>query len=341
MKVSFVVPIYNVEKYLEKCIESILAQTYENIELILVDDGSSDNSGAICDRYQKDKRVKVIHQKNSGVSLARNNGLANCTGDWVCFVDGDDWIANNIVETFLPYLTDQFDIGYIKHKEVKDVSRINEESGRNKENIMLFSRTDLVNFQLAAFNRDQKGTYDFHNVKLSTPCKFYRKKLLDQHNIIFPPNIPTGEDCIFNLYVLRYAVRAVYIDIPMYFHRVWSNSVSQKYNPHVSEDFESFHRELEKYIQEAEKPESFSKAYNERCLWSVGFCCMLDYCHPDNQYSYAERKNMFLQQVRKYQNQINQVELSNFRLKKQIIFWGVKNKMFGLVNALCYLNSKV
>lgn len=100
--ISIVVPVYKVEKYLRKCVESILAQTYTKIEVILVDDGSADNSPAICDEYAcKDSRVKVIHKKNSGVSDARNEGLNVARGDYIGFVDSDDWIEPRMYEVLL------------------------------------------------------------------------------------------------------------------------------------------------------------------------------------------------------------------------------------------------
>ena len=92
-KVSIIVPVYNVEKYLPKCIESILNQTYTNLEVILIDDGSTDSSGKICDEYaRRDGRIKVIHKENGGNSSARNAGLDCCTGDFLAFVDSDDII---------------------------------------------------------------------------------------------------------------------------------------------------------------------------------------------------------------------------------------------------------
>lgn len=98
-EISIIVPIYNVEKYLPRCIESILAQTFTNFELILVNDGSEDDSGEVCDRYAKeDKRIKVIHKKNGGVSSARNAGLKNSIGNYIGFVDPDDYIKKDMYE---------------------------------------------------------------------------------------------------------------------------------------------------------------------------------------------------------------------------------------------------
>ncbi|HEL7541574.1 TPA: glycosyltransferase, partial [Enterococcus faecalis] len=98
-KISIIVPVYNVEKYLEKCVRSILAQTFTDFELILVDDGSPDSSGAMCDQFaEQDERVKVIHKENGGLSDARNAGIEIATGEYLGFVDSDDYIADDMYE---------------------------------------------------------------------------------------------------------------------------------------------------------------------------------------------------------------------------------------------------
>lgn len=104
-KISIIVPVYKVESYLSRCIDSILAQTYQNFELMLVDDGSLDRCGEICDNYaKKDDRIKVIHQPNRGVSAARNAGLDLATGDYIGFVDSDDYISINMYSDMIKLL---------------------------------------------------------------------------------------------------------------------------------------------------------------------------------------------------------------------------------------------
>ena len=99
IKVSIIVPVYNVEKYLEKCLDSIVKQTYENIEIILVDDGSTDKSGTILDQYaEMDNRISVIHKKNEGVSTARNTGIEAARGEYICFADADMEKAMNSID---------------------------------------------------------------------------------------------------------------------------------------------------------------------------------------------------------------------------------------------------
>lgn len=101
-KISVIVPVYNVEKYLEKCLESIVHQTYKNLEIILIDDGSTDSSGKICDEFAlRDERFVVVHNKNGGVSVARNEGLKRVTGEYIMFVDSDDYVESDIAEVLM------------------------------------------------------------------------------------------------------------------------------------------------------------------------------------------------------------------------------------------------
>lgn len=130
MKTTFsvIVPIYNVEQYLKKCIESILKQTYENFELILVDDGSPDNCPAICDEYAKnDSRIRVVHKKNQGLVAARNTGVELATGEYICYVDGDDWIAENLLETVWKKVLQKTEVDMVVYSAVKQFSDHQEE----------------------------------------------------------------------------------------------------------------------------------------------------------------------------------------------------------------------
>ncbi len=142
--ISVIVPVYNTEKYLHRCIDSLLKQTFQNFEILLINDGSSDLSGQICDEYAiKDSRVKVYHKKNGGVSSARNLGLDNCKGERICFVDSDDWVDDRFLQFFLEKDTDIIVQGfYAANWPYVDTDRevyvgIDEIEG-DRENILLF-----------------------------------------------------------------------------------------------------------------------------------------------------------------------------------------------------------
>lgn len=122
-QISLIIPVYNVENYIIRCLESTIHQTYINLEIILVDDGSTDNSGKICDEYAlSDKRITVIHQTNQGLSMARNNGIDVATGDYISFIDSDDWIEHDMYE-FLYHNLIQYkaDISMCKFKAINEL----------------------------------------------------------------------------------------------------------------------------------------------------------------------------------------------------------------------------
>lgn len=127
--ISIIVPVYNVEKYLTACVESVIAQTYQDWELLLIDDGSPDNSGKICDDYAaKDSRIRVFHKENGGVSSARNLGLDEAKGEWICFIDSDDYVSID----YLSYIDETYDIVFVEsktittHGDIKDKDRLEE-----------------------------------------------------------------------------------------------------------------------------------------------------------------------------------------------------------------------
>lgn len=337
MKISFVVAVYGVEAYIGQCIQSLQCQQ-EEIEILLVDDGSRDLSGKICDQYaEKDSRIKVIHQENKGVSAARNAGLEAANGEWICFIDGDDAVTPNMCQLMQPYLDQENDVCFFGHKEVQNAIFPKYVDTAKSDGAVYLKREDFDEFLYAAFNRDYYGKYDYHKVKLSTPCKFYRREFLNMHRIHFIEGVPTGEDCLFNLEVYKYAAYGMILDADVYLHRVWGNSVSKKYNGNAVNDFSLLHRKLKAFIESEAAEEKYREAFAQRCIWSLGFCCLLDFCHPENPNAYKKRKQRFLEVCNSAEigKQALQSSLKNFRLEKKILFWLIQRKCFWAVELLC------
>lgn len=144
MQVSVIVPVYKVEKYIKRCLNSIVNQTYRDLEIILVDDGSPDNCGKICDEYAKqDSRIKVLHQENGGQSKARNEAMKIAKGDYFCFVDSDDYIATNMIERLVSLAQhNQADISMIDYTffsgEQADVAK------QNEDKCLIFTNVELI-----------------------------------------------------------------------------------------------------------------------------------------------------------------------------------------------------
>lgn len=218
-EISVIVPVYKVEKYLERCIDSILAQTFTDFELILIDDGSPDGCPEICDHYAKtDRRIKVIHQKNSGVSVARNAGLDIMTGKYVMFVDSDDALHTEILNV-LHYLseTDEADLS-ICGATVFDTDCL----------------PDDIKFALPITSQIYDGKQVFNSlitipINRAAPWgKLYRRELFD--NIRFKPGI-TYEDLQLYPYILARAKKIVSCPLPLYYYFVLDGSGSAMRSP--------------------------------------------------------------------------------------------------------------
>lgn len=180
MMISIIIPIYNAEKYLRCCIESIIAQTFTDFELLLIDDGSKDNSGAICDEYAaKDARIRVFHKENGGVSSARNLGLDNAKGEWITFIDSDDWVKQD----YLYSMISQPDADLIMSSF--DIIENVEEWDNNIE-CKIYTKNEIKNFI---------DIY-IYTANLCSPwCKLFRSSLINQ--LRFNSNISFAEDTIF------------------------------------------------------------------------------------------------------------------------------------------------
>lgn len=189
IKISVIVPVYNAEKYLCRCVDSILAQTFQNFELLLIDDGSYDSSARICDDYvSKDSRIKVYHKKNGGVSSARNLGIANAQGEWICFVDSDDWLDKDFLEGFdCNKSSDLLIQGCKKHlgeKTINVVLDVEEFTGVN----MLRKIVDFEKRELLIFRPPW--------------AKLFKKKVIEDNCLSFDSKIQIGEDFLFVLYYI-------------------------------------------------------------------------------------------------------------------------------------------
>lgn len=228
IKFSVIIPIYNAEKYLKKTIESVLNQT-ANLELILVDDGSVDKSGEICDFYQKtDERVKVIHQKNGGICAARNVGIKMASGTHVSFLDADDFVDGHMYEQIQPVLAkenpDILDFGW---KYINNQGDITENLHKLPKNCML--GYDVIHEKilppLLNLKKDQDNfIYDF------SVNKIYKKDILKEHNILFDEARSVWEDRPFVIQYLKYCKTFYSMDQCFYNYVSVTDSLSRRYH---------------------------------------------------------------------------------------------------------------
>ena len=214
--ISVIVPIYNVEKYLNKCIESIINQSYSNLEIILVDDGSKDNSGVMCDSYLlKDNRIKVIHKENGGLSDARNVGIEKAKGEYIIFIDSDDWIDKKMIETLYNIIKkDNSDISICDY-----FLAYSEEIQTQKEDIEIIN---LSNIEALKKIYDK----DLGVCMIVAWNKLYKRNLF-KDDIRYPYGKIHEDE--FTTYKLLYKAKKIsYINQKMYYYRQRENSIMNK-----------------------------------------------------------------------------------------------------------------
>ena len=195
--ISIIVPVYNVANYLEQCLTSIAAQSYASFECILVDDGSSDESGRLCDEWvEKDSRFRVVHQPNQGVSTARNNGLLHASGEYITFIDSDDWVDMDYLQAMVDGLQGN------EQADIVVSGLIYEMIASNEQKKSFPARTTV-------FTLDREHMSDLLDLTKKFfffgPCnKLFKKSLLREHHILFDKSCSYGEDLFFNYQYLNY-----------------------------------------------------------------------------------------------------------------------------------------
>ena len=288
--ISIIVPIYNVEKYLSRCIDSILQQSYQNLELILVDDGSPDGCGAICDAYaEKDSRITVIHQKNAGVSAARNAGLSCARGMLIGFIDPDDYIAPNMYQELIEAMeATEAELAICGYNYVDEDARVDEH-----RKYPLAERELLTQEQLMERFSDMPPS-----IRLSVWNKLFKSNLL--HDLKFMEGLHSSEDVLF---LAKYACKiekAVVVHKPLYLNTVRKGSATHG-GLSIDSLADSFavHDKMYKIVV---------KKYPKLRDHSLAFLldvCVLKYCESKEQYkklTLKQRKNIKkrLRQMRRY-----------------------------------------
>lgn len=247
-KVTIIIPVYNAEQYLHRCVDSLLKQTYTNIELILVDDGSSDNSSKICDEYcAKDKRINVIHKTNNGVSEARNSGLKVATGDYIGFVDSDDFVEESFVEDMMIGDYDIIVSGYRAISEKQEEIILPKEIEYKNQNKEFFTAAFCNNYFNAVWN------------------KLFKKSVIK--DIGFDKEFNFGEDYKFNIQALDNATNIVSVPIANYNYVIFqnSNSICKK---------EKIYRKISSYIMQTEMAEDLLQDKMSAEIYSVFLRCI-------------------------------------------------------------------
>lgn len=270
--VSIIVPIYNVEKYLAKCLESLIQQTLKDIEIILINDGSKDNSLDICMQYaKKDSRIKIVDKVNEGVAIARNIGIEMAEGEYIGFVDPDDWIEPEMYEALYNKLShSEYPICICNYYKDSGHSSSPKIFGFNKKNLIpadTFDKREVIEHIIGPMigMDDILPRYNVYIMGCVWRC-LYRKSFIEENQIRFEPGISIMEDLVFNVQALLKS-EGICVEEGIWYHYVQhSASVLHAYNKNMWVDQIRVHELLETYLEEASLKEEMQNRLDMRYI---------------------------------------------------------------------------
>lgn len=319
-KVSVIVPIYNVEKYLKKCIDSILNQKYQNFEIILIDDCSTDNSLKIAEKYAIDyfERISLlIHNENRGLAATRNTGLKSATGKWITFIDSDDWIDYNYLKVMIEIAeNDNADIVACSYYHAWD-------SGRTAE-INPFG-------SLSTHSSQEEKVALMRN---HACMRLYRKQFLDIHQLTFPENIARAEDMGFTIPLMTRTKRISIVNKPLYYYYQRVNSISNNNKSLDTSFYKLAFDELVKNCKPGFEMEIEYRAINE---FMYGLTMLMIKAKKSN-HEIKEHIKVFNY---KYPTWKENSYFGRLSKSKRIFIWITKHKMISISRILVFLYNYI
>lgn len=335
-KISFIVPVYKMEKYIHQCVQSILNQSFTDFELILVDDGSPDTCPAICDEYaKKDIRVKVIHKKNAGVSAARNSGIEIAQGEWAYFVDSDDWIEENAAEvlygdamrTGADCVMSDCVVCYDSGKEVRLHQFSEVFYTEKREDIEAIQKYMLCHKFSPHYHPNTNNGY-------AAPWgKFVKMSIIKDNNIRFDPYAQgVFDDGVYSLYLLEYVNKFYYNDQHTYNYRVVGSSLTHSFKKNAMEIMECNYKLVDDFIAAYHNDdESFRQA--EYCRRVAAFASYLSkyYYNPNSTMTDKEITESLKRALNSepYKTAFEKAEKKNLEPKHAYILFCGKHKLVG------------
>lgn len=337
-KVSIIVPIYNVEKYLDRCINSLINQTLTDIEIIMVDDESPDNCPIMCDNWaKKDSRIKVIHKKNGGLGYARNSGIELAQGEYVGFIDSDDYVDPQMFETLYNKCKKlDLDICYAKYCRVFANGTIINEYDENKECYY------LTHEEVRTFALNMVGPYPGKkfNIQYSmSVCRgLFRKALFHKSHVFFVSEKSiASEDLLFHIDFLQHVQRIGYLPKNFYFYFVNSSSITTTYSNKLYDKMIELGKELKTKLENY-YPASIYKPHYSAAL--LGIFKSILFFESNKSKSFWKRYHRIKEvcALPLWENIYNTPEYKKYDKKNFLITIFLKHKMFFLLTFLYKLN---
>lgn len=343
--VTVVVPIYNVEQQLSRCVDSILNQTYRNLEVILVDDGSPDNCPQICDNYAvKDARIKVIHKENAGLGFARNTGIDNATGKYICFFDSDDYIEPTTVEECCSKaLSTDADLVCFGHIEETDEGKIiTERLPQSPKD--LFVGKEIRDLLIPMTLAHSSITGEDWNLSLSAWCELYSMDVINRHNWRFVSEREIiSEDIYSVLEYYSFCDKVAFINKPFYHYISNPCSLSKSYR---SDRFDRLKLFADKLFELSEKMNMKKELFDRVKTIFLGLTigALKQIAASDNNGKEKRKAINTVISDSYMQNIMIGYDYSGEKLFKRVLFWGIKHKLNLLVCAIlktkCFFENR-
>lgn len=335
-KVSVIVPVYKVpEQYLRRCIESLIAQTLDEIEIILVDDGSPDQCGKICDNYADlDNRIKVIHKENGGLSAARNSGYHASRGEWITFLDGDDWIEPTTCR-------ENYNYGVEKAVDLVIFGTVQDFESQHLP--FRYHYNDGKIFQDDECKQLQSEILNFNGNIATAWAKLIRKSILDENHIEHNPALRQGSEGIeFNIRLFEKIKSAAFTD-KIYYHYIFnSDSISAKHDEKNHQFVIQCFEEVQKQITKSGNREALEKLFYNRFAYVIVAVAISGYFSPNNPEKYFDRKKSFKKYLenRLVQETLEKCNRTQLGKQRKIILKLIDLKLWALLQSLAIVRYK-
>ncbi|MBQ9591130.1 MAG: glycosyltransferase family 2 protein [Butyrivibrio sp.] len=339
--VSIVLPVYNVEKYLNRCMESVVNQSYPYLEIIMVDDGSTDSSGKMCDDWaKKDKRVKVIHKKNAGLGLARNTGIENAMGEYICFFDSDDYIEHETIEHL--YNAAQKTSAEIVTFGFKTVDR-NEHV--TKETIPLppkeiYEGDEIINVFLPEMISFNPCTGKAYNLWMSAWASMFSMKLIIDNDWSFVSERKMISEDVYSLLILYANVRKVCVVSEALYNYCENdtNSLTRVFRKDRYEKQKIFIKGCMEICDQIGYPDEIRKRLNYQFIGNtLGAMKRIVISELDTKNRFLEIKKIVNDDV--MQAIVSKLELEKESFARKVLFWSMKKKLSFVVYCLIFIQA--
>lgn len=340
---TIIVPVYKIkEEFLRYCIESLLNQGRNDYKIILVDDGSPDDCGTICDEYaSKYSIISVIHQKNQGVSTARNNAIKAANTKWITFVDADDWVEKDYVNTLYQVLSEKaFVADIVMYNYTREYKNRKSYESFNCSDGKLTDSEKNICKEATYYKHLRDGKLNPYTI-IAVWNKVYSLNFLQKNDLFFSPTISKGEDRIFNFLAFQKAQEIYYLNKGEYHYRCWEESTVNRYNPKIVNQTEKELLALMDSIKLMNCDEVVQEKFRCRICTRMYSCMRLYIFHEKNQISFFQKMRQAKQLSRRniFRDAIKKVNLTLLSTQEKIFTVCVKFNCFFLVYLLVKIKN--